>query len=114
MIETFDTRDIFDLLYESAGNNNCYYVYFENKALEWCSDEAVKNAVYSFYEEFVPEEVVLMIKSGTERIIKFLTVDNATINASSWFPTKEQLGDLPDEYYFKCYVIDAQGVTYTN
>lgn len=114
MIETFSTRDVFDLLYESAENNNCYYLYFENKALEWCSDETVKNAVYSFYEEFVPEEVILMIKSGTERIIKFLTVDSATMNASSWFPTKEQLGDLSDEYYFKCYVIDAQGVTYTN
>ena len=114
MIESFITKDIFDLLYDSAEHNNCYYVYFENRSLSVCDDDSLKNAVYSHYEEFVPEEVVLMMKSGTEKVIRFMSVDSATMNASAWFPTREQLGDLPDEYYFNCYVVDAQGVSYRN
>lgn len=119
MIEVFDSKDIFDLLYECAEKNNCAYVYFHNKSLENCTDNNLINKVYSYYEEFLPDDLLLIIKSNQDNIIKFLTVDSAAVNAFSWFPKREQLVDennnlLPDEYYFKCYVVDAEGISYQN
>jgi hypothetical protein len=114
MIEVFDSKNIFDLFYDCAEKYNCAYVYFYNKALENCKDESIINQVYEYYEEFLPEDLLLIIKTNQDNIIKFLTPDSARMNAASWFPTKEQLGNLPDEYYFKCYVIDSQGIIYYN
>lgn len=114
MIEVFDSKNIFDLLYDCAEQHNCAYVYFHNKALENCTDEELIKQVYEYYEEFLPEDLLLIIKTNQDNIIKFLTIDTAMVNASSWFPKKEQLGDLPAEYYFKCYAVDAQGIIYEN
>lgn len=114
MIEIFDSKDIFDILYDCAEKNNCCYVYFVNKALDNCSDQELIDQVYSYYEEFLPEDLLLILKTGRDNIIRFSTNDTALINASSWFPNKEQLGDLPEEYYFKCYVVDNQSILYQN
>lgn len=114
MIEIFNSKNIFDLLYDCAEKHNCAYVYFYNKALEKCTDQTLIDAVYSYYGEFLPDDLLLIIKTNQDNIIKFLTVDSARINAVSWFPTREQLGDLPDEYYFNCYAVDSQGVIYYN
>lgn len=114
MIEIFDSYNILDILYDSSEKNDCVYVYFTNIALDLCKDEKVKDAVYTYYEEFLPEDLLLIIKTGNDKIVKFRTSDSALINAKSWFPTKEQLGDLSDEYYFSCRVIDADGVIYEN
>lgn len=114
MIEVFDSLDIFDILYESAAQHNCTYVYFKNDALDNCTDQAVIDAVYAYYEEFLPEDMLLIIKRKRDNIIRCINDNTAKSNATSWFPTKEQLGDLPDEYYFKCYALDAGGVIYQN
>jgi len=114
MIEVFDSLDIFDLLYESAEKNNCSYVYFTNKALDNCQDQEVIDAVYAYYEEFLPEDMLLIIKTNRDNIIRFISDDAAMLNAISWFPKKENLGDLSDEYYFKCYAVDHQGIIYQN
>jgi hypothetical protein len=114
MIEVFDSLDIFDFLYESAEQRNCAYVYFTNKALDNCLDQATIDAVYAYYEEFLPDDMLLIIKTKRDNIIRFISDDAAMLNAKSWFPNKEQLGELPDEYYFKCYTIDSQGIIYQN
>lgn len=114
MIEVFKSKNIFDLLYDCAEKNKCTYVYFYNKSLENCKDENLIKEVYEYYEEFLPEDLLLIIKTNRDNIIKFLTNDTAMVNALSWFPTQKQLGDLPAEYYFKCYAVDAQGIIYQN
>lgn len=119
MIEVFDSKNVFDIMYECAAAQNCAYVYFQNKALRDCKNEELINQVYEYYSEFLPEDMLLIIKTGDDDIIKFRTTDTAVVNASSWFPKKEQLIDadgdpLPDEYYFKCYAVDHQGIYYEN
>jgi hypothetical protein len=114
MIEVFNSLDILDILYDSSEKNNCVYVYFTNTKLDLCEDSELKKRVYEYYEEFLPEDLTLIIKTGKDNIIKFSTSDSAIINAKSWFPTREQLGDLSDEYYFHCRVVDADSVIYEN
>lgn len=114
MIEVFDSLDVFDILYECAAKNNCSYIYFKNTALDNCTDQAVIDAVYAYYEEFLPEDMLLIIKAKRDNIIKFINNNTALLNATSWFPNREQLGELSDEYYFKCYALDASGIIYQN
>jgi len=63
--------------------------------------------VYSFYEEFLPEDMLLIIKTKHNNIIQFRSDDSAKINAQAWFPKREYVQN--DKYYFKCYVIDQSG-----
>ena len=114
MIEVFDSKNIFDLFYEIAERDDSAFVYFTNKALDNCTDQSIIDSVYSYYSEFLPEDLLLIIQAKNDNIIKFMTLDTARVNASSWFPTRDQLGDLSDEYYFKCYVIDKQGICWQN
>ena len=114
MIEVFDTKNIFDLFYELAEKDNSAFVYFTNKALDNCEDQLVVDSVYAYYSEFLPEDLLLTIQAKNYNIIKFITLDAARVNAASWFPNKEQLGNLSEEYYFKCYVIDKQGICWQN
>jgi hypothetical protein len=114
MIEVFDAKNVFDLMYECAENQNCAYVYFYNKSLQNCTNQELISQVYDYYEEFLPEDLMLIIKTNQDNIIRFMTTDTAVMNATSWFPNKEQLGELPDEYYFKCYAVDSQGIFYEN
>lgn len=114
MIEVFDAKNIFDFFYELSEKDNSAFVYFTNTALDNCTDQAVIDSVYQYYSEFLPEDLLLIIQAKNDNIIKFLTLDAARVNAASWFPSKEQLGDLSDEYYFKCYVIDKQGICWQN
>lgn len=119
MIETFDSKDIFDLMYDCAAAQNCAFVYFHNDSLLKCEDQNLIDSVYSYYEEFLPDDILRIIKGNKENVIKFLSPDSASMNALSWFPKKDQLIDesgnpLPDEYYFKCYAIDKEGIFYFN
>jgi hypothetical protein len=107
MIEVFDAKNIFDIMYDYCEKNNCALVYFRNEALDRCEDQELVEKVYSFYEEFLPEDLLLIIKTKHNNIIEFRTDDTAILNASSWFPKREQVES--DEYYFKCYVIDQAG-----
>jgi hypothetical protein len=113
MLEVFDAKNIFDIMYDYAETNNCSLIYFKNEALDQCADQDLIDKVYSFYEEFLPEDMLLIIKTKHDSIIKFKTDDSAKVNASAWFPKREYVES--DEYYFKCYVIDQTGyIVYEN
>ena len=113
MLEIFDTKNIFDMMYDYAEINNCSLIYFKNEALDKCGDQDLIDKVYSFYEEFLPEDMLLIIKTKHDSIIEFKTDDSAKVNASAWFPKREYVES--DEYYFKCYVIDQTGyIVYEN
>jgi len=107
MIEVFESKNIFDMMYNYCEINNCSLVYFYNKALDECKDQDLINSVYSYYEEFLPEDLLLIIKTKHDNIIEFKSDDVAKVNAASWFPNREYVES--DEYYFKCYVIDQTG-----
>jgi hypothetical protein len=107
MIEVFDAKNIFDIMYDYCEKNNCALVYFYNEALDRCENQDLIDSVYSFYEEFLPEDLLLIIKTKHDNIIQFKTDDTAKLNAESWFPKRQYVEK--DEYYFKCYVIDQSG-----
>lgn len=113
MIEVFDAKNIFDIIYDYAEKNNCALLYFKNDALDKCEDQELVEKVYSFYAEFLPEDMLLIIKAKHDNIIQFRTDDAAKMNALAWFPEREDVES--DEYYFKCYVVDQTGyVVYEN
>ena len=107
MIEVFEAKNIFDIMYDYCEKNNCALVYFYNQALDRCENQDLIDSVYSFYEEFLPEDLLLIIKTKHDNIIQFKTDDAAKLNAESWFPKRQYVEK--DEYYFKCYVIDQSG-----
>lgn len=107
MIEVFDAKNIFDIMYDYAEKNNCALLYFKNDALDRCSDQELIDRVYDFYEEILPEDMLLIVKTKHNNIIEFKSEDSARMNAESWFPKREHLES--DEYYFKCYIVDQSG-----
>jgi hypothetical protein len=107
MIEIFDSKTIYDLLSCYTENNNCTLVYFKNVALECCKDEELKNKVFAFYEEFLPEDMLLILKRQTYSAVQFKSIDEAIINITSWFPSRDLVQS--DEYYWYACVIDNYG-----
>ena len=114
MIEVFNATNVIDALSDLAAVDDSAFVYFENGELDRCQDAAVISAVHEYYREFLPEDLLLIIQAGNDNIIKFITLDTARVNASSWFPRRDQLTGLSDEYYFKCYVVDKDGISWKN
>ena len=114
MIEVLDSTNIVDLCSEFAAIDDTAFIYFTNKELDDCKDATVVSAVHAYYAEFLPEDLLLIIQAKNDNIVKYRTDDAAITNASSWFPKKDQLGELSDEYYFKCVVIDKQGICWSN
>ncbi len=113
MIEVFDAKNIFDMMYDYAEQHNCALLYFKNPALDKCEDQQLIDKVYSFYEEFLPDDMLLIIKAKNDNIIQFNSDDAAKVNALAWFPKREYVES--DEHYFKCYVIDQTGyISYEN
>lgn len=115
MIEVLDATNILDVLSDHAAVvAGSAFVYFENDELYKSTDTALIEAVHEYYREFLPEDLLLIIQAKNDNIIKFRNRNAARANASSWFPSREQLGELSDEYYFKCYVIDKDGICWKN
>lgn len=114
MIEVLDSTNVVDLCAEFAAIGDTAFVYFTNKELDDCKDTAVVSAVHAYYADFLPEDLLLIIQAKNDNIVKYHTDDAAITNASSWFPRRDQLGELSDEYYFKCVVIDKQGICWSN
>jgi len=46
MIEVFDSKNIFDMMYEYAEKNKCALLYFKNDALDYCVDKNLIDEVY--------------------------------------------------------------------
>jgi hypothetical protein len=107
MIEVFDAKNVFDIMYDYAERNNCALLYFTNDSLDHCQDQDLIDKVYKFYEEILPEDMLLILKTKHNNIIEFKSEDSAKMNASAWFPERKYVDS--DEYYFKCYVIDQSG-----
>ena len=107
MIEIFNSKSYIDLMCEYAEQNNCSLVHFTNKIIENTNDQELKNKVFSFYEEFLPEDLLLILKNGRDNCIQFENTDTAIINATSWFPNRSLLES--DEYYWYCHVVDNYG-----
>ena len=112
MIEIYDSLNIFDLLYNYAESNNCAVVYFVHKNFKDLTEDK-QNEIFSFYEEFLPDDMYETLKQGRYNIIKFGTVDAAIMNAIEWFPPKVSVPD--EDYFWTCYVIGPQGdIEYQN
>jgi len=107
MIEIFNAKTVFDIFSEYTIKNQCSLLYFKNIALENCKDEELKNKVFSFYEEFLPEDMLSILKRQTFCAIEFKSVDTAITNIISWFPKRNLLES--DEYYWYACVIDDNG-----
>jgi hypothetical protein len=107
MIEIFDSKTIFDIFSYYTENNNCALVYFKNTALECCKNQKLKDEVFSFYEEFLPEDMLLILKRETYSAVQFKSTDEAIINITSWFPSRDLLKS--DEYYWYACIIDNNG-----
>ena len=114
MIEVFNSTNIIDALSDLAVVDDSAFVYFENPELYSSQDTEVISAVHEYYREFLPEDLLLIIQAKNDNIVKFSTLSTARVNASSWFPRREQISELSDEYYFKCYVIDKGGISWKN
>ena len=107
MIEIFESKTIFDMLSVYAKTNECSLIYFKNSKIETCQDEELKNKVFSFYEEFLPEDMLLILKRQTYCAVEFKTNETAIMNLTAWFPSRDLLES--DEYYWHACVIDNSG-----
>lgn len=107
MIEVFDSKSHLDILSEYCSQNKCSVVYFTNKIFERSEDSEVKNNVILFYSEFLPDDLIEILKKQRDNIIKFENNETAIINATSWFPKKHQLPG--EEYYWYSCVVDSSG-----
>jgi hypothetical protein len=106
MIEIYDSYSVYDILFDYAERNNCALIYFYNE-LYSSFDADKKQEILSYYEEFLPEDILLKIKNTNERIVKCETTDSAVMNATEWFPAVDYLPD--SDYYWHCYVISPEG-----
>lgn len=107
MIEIFESKTIYDFLGFYAEKNKCALIYFKNDALKNCVDENIKEKVFSYYEEFLPEDILLILKRQSYVAVEFNSTDVAISNILSWFPSRDLLES--DEYYWYACVIDDSG-----
>lgn len=101
MIEVFNSKSYLDIMCEYTAQNNCALVYFSNSNLQ------NKEEVFSFYEEFLPEDMLEILKQGRDNAVRFESTDAAILSATSWFPKRHQLPS--DEYYWYSCVVDSFG-----
>ena len=107
MIIQGNELSLFDLVSYYANRNQCACLYFNLD--KYNSLDATKKAtVTTYYEGFVDDYVMDIIKQGgIYNTVKFDDETAAAINAGSWFP-KESLS--PDaDHYIKAYVVDTFG-----
>jgi len=107
MIIQGNELSLFDLVSYYANRNQCACLYFNLD--KYNSLDATKKAtVTTYYEGFVDDYVMDIIKQGgIYNTVKFDDETAAAINAGSWFP-KESL--CPDaDHYIKAYVVDTFG-----
>lgn len=96
----------FDLMEYYANRNQCHLVYFDLG--KYNNLDATKKAtVNTWYEEFIDEYALDIMKQGVYTTIRFETEDAATVNAAAWFPKEE---DCPDsDHFINAYVVDTYG-----
>jgi|TARA_A100001391_G_scaffold160286_1_gene118859 hypothetical protein len=113
MIIQGNELSLFDLVSYYANRNQCACLYFNLD--KYNSLDATKKAtVTTYYEEFVDDYIMDIIKQGgIFNTIKFDNETAAGINAESWFP---KLAQCPDaDHHISAYVVDAFGdITWQN
>ena len=106
MIVEGNELQVYDLVASYAQRYQCSCLYFD--LVKYNALNASKKAtVNAFYEDFIEDYVLDIIKQGTFNTIKFPDEDLATLNASAWFPKPNYCPD--DDHYIHAYVVDAYG-----
>ena len=106
MIVQGNELSVFQLMEYYANRNQCYLVYMDLSTYNNL-DASKKTTVNSWYEGFMDEYVLDIIKQGVYTTIRFETEDTATVNAGAWFP---KLADCPDsDHFINAYVLDTYG-----
>ena len=96
----------FDLMSYYANRNQCALLYFDLSTYKALS-ASKKATVTAYYEGFVDEYALDIIKQGVYTTIRFEAEDAATVNAGAWFP---KLAQCPDsDHFINSYVVDAYG-----
>ena len=113
MIIQGNELSLFDLVSYYANRNQCACLYFNLD--KYNSLDATKKAtVTTYYEAFVDDYVMDIIKQGgIYNTIRFDDETAAGINAESWFPKFAQCPDA--DHYISAYVVDLLGdITWQN
>ena len=106
MIIEGNELSVFQLMEYYANRNQCYLVYMDLSTYNNL-DASKKTTVNSWYEGFIDEYALDIIKQGVYTTIRFETEDTATVNASAWFP---KLADCPNsDHFINAYVLDTYG-----
>ena len=106
MIVEGNELQVYDLVASYAQRYQCSCLYFDLVKYN-ALDDSKKATVNAFYEDFIEDYVLDIIKQGTFNTIKFPDEDLATLNASAWFPKPNYCPD--DDHYIHAYVVDAYG-----
>ena len=106
MIIQGNELQVYDLIASYAQRYQCNLVYFDLTNYNQL-DESTKNTVNAWYEDFIDEYVLDIMKQGIFNTIKFPDETVACLNAGSWFPRANQCPDA--NHYIRCYVVDAYG-----
>jgi hypothetical protein len=106
MLEIYEGLNTLDLLSHYALWHNQTLVYFVNKNFK-SLDENKQQEILSFYEEFLPDDILQKIIADNDHTVVFSTLDSAMVNAASWFPAIDYLPDA--DYYWHTYVIGPDG-----
>ena len=113
MIIQGNELSLFDLVSYYANRNQCACLYFNLDKYN-SLDSTKKATVTTYYEAFVDDYIMDIIKQGG--IFNTIKFDDETadgINAESWFP---KLAQCPDaDHYIGAYVVDGFGdITWQN
>ena len=107
MIIQGNELSLFDLVSYYANRNQCACLYFNLD--KYNSLDATKKAtVTTYYEEFVDDYIMDIIKQGgIFNTISFDEETSASTYASSWFPLESECPDA--DHYIHAYVVDSYG-----
>lgn len=95
-----------DLIASYAQRYQCVLVYFDLTRYN-ALDDAKKATVNAFYQDFIDDYVLDIMKQGIFNTIRFEDETIATLNAGSWFPAPNYCPD--EDHYIHAYVVDAYG-----
>ena len=96
----------FDLIAYWAQRHQVSVLYFDLTTYNnLAADKKATGTAY--YEGFVDEYIVDIMKQGIFNTVEYQDEDQATLMGASWFP---KLADCPDaDHYMKAFVVDTWG-----
>jgi len=106
MIVQGNELSLFQLMEYYANRNQCYLVYFDLSTYN-ALDASKKATVNTWYEGFIDEYVLDIMKQGVYNTIRFESEEPATVNAGAWFPKQAECPD--SDHFINAYVVDTYG-----